>query len=581
MAIAGAHSALGIILCLLVLTVSYSTMEVESADAALPQLKPFIKRMENIGLNVRNFALSSTLDKLYVVDGDWPNGGVRIYNATTLEELGNISLGGYPYSITMIPKTDWAYLLYSCNCDINRTITVIDTKADRISLNITDVPMQFYEGPHVNPLTSRVYVSDGLSITEIDGITNKIIRTTDFQLAKEDAVYLAAYNSLTNRLYGIDESKRIVEVDIASHKLSYMGMTIDSVPNSRAVDNYPTNMVVNPATNTLYIVNRAVFPPSSDHAGMQYPISYLIAIDTSSRKIRSHDILGELHDHILDFKVDSRSNILYFTGYNSLTAIDGFTDGLLNIFYHGNNDALSSMRKFIIDSENDLLYTMSPMYIGRIADITSYSPRMTYNENVLNVSGPTVWMGDVDQNSTWTYIGLRFRSNATYSTEPQPFTVILQTRDSSGIVTFVDIENGIAVPSADDVEPMTIAFNWTKAKYKYMLDIFVVDDVEHPTLLESSKYIMDDWAGDYYPLRIEPQQMRGILRALGECEKATEECDLGTKYDLAQFSNRCGDYWQFNPYFIEFRYYNPICDDNRLYTYEAFDVSTEVETITD
>jgi DNA-binding beta-propeller fold protein YncE len=209
------------ILVLLILTAA-CLVQAGSANAALPELKPFAKRMENIGLNVRDLALSTTLNKLYVVDGDWPNGGIRIYNATTLEELGNIPNGPYPYSITVIPNTDWAYLLYSCNCAINRTITIIDTKTDKVALNITDLPMQFYQGPHVNPITGRVYVSDGLSLTEIDGTTNKIIRTTDFRLSKEDAVYLAAFNPQANRLYGFDESKRIVEVDTTSHKLRYM-----------------------------------------------------------------------------------------------------------------------------------------------------------------------------------------------------------------------------------------------------------------------------------------------------------------------------------------------------------------------
>jgi hypothetical protein len=305
----------------------------------------------------------------------------------------------------------------------------------------------------------------------------------------------------------------------------------------------------------------------------------LMAIDTSSKKIKSHDLIGEIHEHILDMEMDLRTNILYFTGYNSLTAIDGSTDGLLNKFYYGNNDALNSIRKFSIDSENDVLYAMSPLYLARVANITFYSPRVSFNENILYISEPTVLIGDADQNITWTHVGLSVWSNATYSTKPQPFTVILQTRDSNGVVTFVDMRNGTAVPNVDDTEPLGIAFNWTKAKYKYMLDIFVVDNTEHPTLLESTRYIFDDWVGDHYSLKLEPQQVRGILWTLGECEKATENCDSGTKYDLGQFFDHCDDYWQFNPQFIESRYYNPICDDFRLYKYEEFDASSDVVTV--
>jgi hypothetical protein len=334
-------------------------------------------------------------------------------------------------------------------------------------------------------------------------------------------------------------------------------------------------MAVNPATDTLYVVNRAIFPPASDYAGIQYPISYLVAIDTTSRKIRSHDTIGEIQEHIFDIKMDPRTNILYFTGPDSLTAIDGFTDGLLNKFYYGNNDALNSVRKFNINSEIDVLYTMTPRYLARIDNITFYSPRATYNENILMVSEPTVLIGDADVHTTWTYVGMRVSSNATYSTEAQPFTVILQTRNSSGVVTFVEMINGSAVPNVDDVESTIVGFNWTKTKYKYMLDIFVVDEMEHPTLLHSERYIMDDRIGDYYSLRLEPQQRRGILWALGECEKATEYCDTPAKYDLGQVSNRCEDYWQFNPFFLESKYYNPICGDYRLYKYEEFDGSSD------
>lgn len=106
------------------------------------------------------------------------------------------------------------------------------------------------QGVAVNPVTNRIYVTNGLYyVTVIDGATNAVIATVT---TGGDYAIAIAVNTTTNRIY---------VTNLESGNVSVIDGTLNTLTTTIDVGENPTGIAVNPSTNRIYVVNSG--PPSS------------------------------------------------------------------------------------------------------------------------------------------------------------------------------------------------------------------------------------------------------------------------------------------------------------------------------
>lgn len=289
--------------------------------------------------NLGDAALNSRTNKLYFVDKD-TNGVGRgmlfVLNATAnLKTISSISENAYPSKLAINEETNTIYVLHSCNCQEGKSVSIANGRTDEIVGSIDNVTGAIPTSIHVNSLTNKIYVSDGHEISVIDGKTNKVLKTSSF--GKDNSnyeVFLMTINPAKNIIYGFDSIKQIVSINLDSLALSYSNTTIGRTPNASAIDNRPLNMIVNPNTHILYVINEAVFPPPGPGEGAPIPIAYLVAVNATSGKVIS-DNVAELRGLRFHLQINSEKNIVYVSnGISLISVIDVHSNNLKEEYYY-------------------------------------------------------------------------------------------------------------------------------------------------------------------------------------------------------------------------------------------------------
>ncbi len=146
-------------------------------------------------------AANPRTDKIYVaLDADLK---VAVINGKTNQVSSTIPLAGHPLRIAVNVFTN---RIYSTSCDFNTglcSVYVIDGRRDTVIANIllNTPPGIGLQGVGVNPVTNRIYVSDGDNglVYVIDGNSNAVIG--QFSTPAPAGI---AVNPKTNRIYVAD-----------------------------------------------------------------------------------------------------------------------------------------------------------------------------------------------------------------------------------------------------------------------------------------------------------------------------------------------------------------------------------------
>ncbi|HEV2988978.1 MAG TPA: YncE family protein, partial [Candidatus Angelobacter sp.] len=154
-----------------------------------------------VGNEPAGIAANPRLNKIYVaLDADLK---VAVINGETNQVSSTIPLAGHPLAIAVNIFTD---RVYSTSCDFATgqcSVYVIDSRTDAIIANIPLPTIQGIglQGIGVDPVTDRIYVSDGDNsrVYVIDGASNTQI--SQFSVPSPAGV---AVNPKSNRIYVAD-----------------------------------------------------------------------------------------------------------------------------------------------------------------------------------------------------------------------------------------------------------------------------------------------------------------------------------------------------------------------------------------
>jgi methane/ammonia monooxygenase subunit B len=334
------------------------------------QLTSFVP-FPNILGNLRGAAINDDNGKLYITDSEFPKGFVSILNATTLEQIENITTDiPYASDIAIDETSNIVYLTYECYCPEASKITVINSTSDKVigSVDAKDYPAL---KPVVDPFADKIYaITNGSFMSVIDlnsGNVSKI--RIDTKTSKDVATfglgtYDLALTPIPNTAYILDgERNSIIALRDNGTKIVY-NVTIDSVPDKYAVDNRLVRMVVNPDTNILYVVNEMIFPPPSSNVGASIPTAYIAAINGSSGKILSENIT-KVNSFFFDLTVDPKRNIIYSLSGRNFVAINGSDNKVIDNYPYTTPGSFYP-RKILANSETNTLYLVAPTGILKI-----------------------------------------------------------------------------------------------------------------------------------------------------------------------------------------------------------------------
>ena len=129
----------------------------------------------------------------------------------------------------------------------NATVTVINGSTD---LPVVGSPIRLGNSPSalaVNPVTNKIYVTNGNNVSVIDGVSNTVVTTTGLPSNNLTAI---AVNPVTNFIYITTQSIGIVmAVNGATDALPLSGIAL--------IGGSPSALAVNSLTNLIYVTDNA------------------------------------------------------------------------------------------------------------------------------------------------------------------------------------------------------------------------------------------------------------------------------------------------------------------------------------
>jgi DNA-binding beta-propeller fold protein YncE len=173
--------------------------------------------------NIPNVQIPHTIfvrqdvNRMYVTDGG--TGGVRIYNATSYQQIGFIQLKKDTDSVAWDPRTKYLYVVNGGG-DAQETFSmysVIDTNSDKKLADIR-IDGDTLEASVVDPSSSRIFVNNPAKneIDVIDRNTRKVVAVWPITMGTKNVAM--ALDPATHRLFIGCRSGRVVVVDTQTGK---------------------------------------------------------------------------------------------------------------------------------------------------------------------------------------------------------------------------------------------------------------------------------------------------------------------------------------------------------------------------
>jgi len=305
-----------------------------------------IDRPQKLALNEDSdlvYVMNTLSDSISAIDG---KKDVQIMGRTPYIQEAGVKIFNDPESIAVNSKTNLIYVAGTSS------VSVIDGKSDTLltTIPLVDDPVHLT----VNELTNRVYTSNCLdnSISIIDGETNKLINESipvDGNLGcaivadkHSDKVYFLSSNSPNAKLNSLNSTGYLDAADVPSSGMDFdlepsplslyitAGLSEDYVygfdaANSQwvsiKVGEYPRQLVINPNTALVYVVNQ------NSHT--------VSVIDKYSHDVIKNITVGTFPS---DIALNNKTNMLYVTNEHSdtVSVIDGATNMVIDTIQVGN-----------------------------------------------------------------------------------------------------------------------------------------------------------------------------------------------------------------------------------------------------
>jgi DNA-binding beta-propeller fold protein YncE len=284
-------------------------------DCYQPLLSPTnaINSLTNATTTAASTKIDCSYDVVYVIDGNTKRliDKVLLFGDTDGQKEGGV------YEIASNTNTSTVYADSYYDSGGYTVLYAID-RSNPKNTRTSEIPVDGNgpEGVTVNPKTNRVYslYTDDNGTTNfvavIDGQTNKIIKNITLPKPAGTESYSkgVAINPQTNRLYVDDGGPAgLVVVDTSTNHI------IESLKEISG----PNSISVNSNANRVYAIN-------SDYNGNNHPISNkttskLFAIDGNSNKILS---ILHLNTILKNIAVNPSTNLIYLLGWNCNNACD-------------------------------------------------------------------------------------------------------------------------------------------------------------------------------------------------------------------------------------------------------------------
>lgn len=334
----------------------------QTAYAAI-SIKPNIVKLEPSHDNFGDAVLNSKTSKLYLLDTNTNGVGkgmLFVFNSTSgLEAISNITENAYPSKLGINEETNTIYILHSCSCPKGRSFSVVDGRTDNVVGSIDNITREIPTSIHVNPLTNKIYISDGKEVSMIDGRTNKVLKTIAFSTDANYNATLMAIDPSKNVIYGVDSSKTVVSLNADNLQIFSTGIKIGRTSFGEAIDHRPIKMIVGPNTDILFIINEAVFPPPGAEEGVQIPMADLVAVNVTSGKVIS-DAITELRGFYFELRANAEKNVVYAMNGNGFSVIDANSHSLKQEYYYDTNSLAFYPRVMIENSATNSLFFVAP-----------------------------------------------------------------------------------------------------------------------------------------------------------------------------------------------------------------------------
>jgi DNA-binding beta-propeller fold protein YncE len=181
------------------------------------------------------------VNRMYVTDGG--AGGVRIYNATTYQQIGFIQLKKDTDSIAWDPRTKYLYVVNGGG-DAHETFSmysVIDTNTDKKLADIR-IDGDTLEASVVDPSSSRIFVNNPAKneVDVVDRSTRKVVAVWPITMGTKNVAM--ALDAAAHRLFIGCRSGDIVVVD------SQTGKELQTLKIGKEID----DLIFDPASKRIY-----------------------------------------------------------------------------------------------------------------------------------------------------------------------------------------------------------------------------------------------------------------------------------------------------------------------------------------
>ena len=309
-----------------------------------------------VGLSPTGIAINPLTGMIYVISS--LTDSVSVVEGRTHVMSKMITVGKSPTGIAINALTD---MIYVANKDSNST-SVIDGRSSRV---VADIPVG--HSPYsvaVNPKTNKIFVTnrgfplddvittitDSMSVSVIDGNTNKVIKTLQVGKSPEGI----AVDPIRNMVYVANSGSYSVSIvngsDNHGKVLANVIIASKNFAKTPQVYNLATYLAVNPKTNKVYLTSEDADVVSVLNVNMS-------AIDDvkSLMNVNKHEILltGEIETSQIGqpgitlpgimvgkaphgIAVNSETNKIYVTNQesNSVSVIDGKTQSVITNDIH-------------------------------------------------------------------------------------------------------------------------------------------------------------------------------------------------------------------------------------------------------
>ncbi len=292
-----------------------------------------------VGNEPAGIAANPRLNKIYVaIDAELK---IAVINGATNQVSANIALAGHPLAIAVNVFTN---RVYSTSCDFGTgqcSVVVIDSNTDTIVANIPLPTIQGIglQGIGVNPVTNRIYVSDGDNsrVYVIDGASNTQI--SQFSVPSPAGV---AVNPKTNRIY------------VAGNGFPGGLFVFDGSNNSQVARITTDSSAEQVATN--FRLNRAYATVDSNE---------LAVVDGSTNQVITNVPTGAF-PHGVDVNLANGKIYVSDASSGSVTIIDGNTNQVIQTlpipatFPDSISVNLANGRTYVTDFDSNTVIVLQP-----------------------------------------------------------------------------------------------------------------------------------------------------------------------------------------------------------------------------